>query len=360
MGPLDVIGGSGAGVLDVDLRKAAALGALEIPPCPLPRLRRRAELARLGRAVPRQHRRRQRPAAGKGRAKGCEGRRALIPARSMTAPTVTLADIEAAAVRLAGQAVRTPLFASPHLDAVTGARVFLKPECLQRTGSFKFRGGYNAVASLPPDVRAKGVVAVSSGNHAQGVAEAARLFGVPASIIMPADAPPAKLFRTRRSGADVITYDRATEDRDAVGRRCWRAAAARSSTLMTMPGSSPGRGPPASRSPQTSPPSASFPISSRCRAAAGASAPASASRSGRGSRIAPWRSSSRRALTTTRGRSQRAIPCPTSGSPARSATRSWRSRRGGSASPSTPPPIPAPLPSATPRRSPRSPSLSRS
>ncbi len=126
-------------------------------------------------------------------------------------------DIRAAAARLAGQAVRTPLLVSPHLDAVTGARVLLKPECLQRTGSFKFRGGYNAVASLDPAVRARGVVAVSSGNHAQGVAEAARLFGVPAVIVMPADAPPAKLARTRRSGADVITYDRAREDRDAVG-----------------------------------------------------------------------------------------------------------------------------------------------
>ena len=135
----------------------------------------------------------------------------------MTEPTVTLADIDAAASRLAGQAVRTPLLAAPHLDALTGARVFLKPECLQRTGSFKFRGGYNAVASLAADVRAKGVVAVSSGNHAQGVAEAARLFGVPATIVMPADAPPAKLARTRRSGAEVVTYDRASEDRDVVG-----------------------------------------------------------------------------------------------------------------------------------------------
>lgn len=135
----------------------------------------------------------------------------------MTEPSVTLADIEAAAARLAGQAVRTPLLAVPHLDALTGARVFLKPESLQRTGSFKFRGGYNAVASLVPAVRAKGVVAVSSGNHAQGVAEAARLFGAPATIVMPADAPPAKLARTRRSGAEVVTYDRATEDRDAVG-----------------------------------------------------------------------------------------------------------------------------------------------
>jgi threonine dehydratase len=135
----------------------------------------------------------------------------------MTGSTVTIADIEAAAARLASHAVRTPLLVSPHLDAVTGARVLLKPECLQRTGSFKFRGGYNAVASLDPAVRAEGVVAVSSGNHAQGVAEAARLFGVPAVIVMPGDAPPAKLARTRRSGAEVVTYDRASENRDAVG-----------------------------------------------------------------------------------------------------------------------------------------------
>jgi len=130
-----------------------------------------------------------------------------------------IADLHAAAARLAGHAVRTPLLASPHLDAVTGARVLLKAECLQRTGSFKFRGGYNAVASLDPAVRANGVVAVSSGNHAQGVAEAARLFGLPATIVMPADAPASKLARTKRSGATVVTYDRATEDRDAVASR---------------------------------------------------------------------------------------------------------------------------------------------
>ena len=134
----------------------------------------------------------------------------------MTEHLPDIDDIRAAAKRLEGHAVRTPLLTSAHLDAVTGARVLLKPESLQRTGSFKFRGGYNAVASLDPETRAKGVVAVSSGNHAQGVAEAARLFGAPATIVMPADAPPAKLARTRRSGATVVTYDRASEDRDAV------------------------------------------------------------------------------------------------------------------------------------------------
>jgi threonine dehydratase len=130
-----------------------------------------------------------------------------------------IADVEAAAARLDGLAVRTPLLVSPHLDAVTGARVLVKAECLQRTGSFKFRGGYNAVASLDPEVRARGVVAVSSGNHAQGVAEAARLFGVPATIVMPADAPAAKVARTKRAGATVVAYDRASEDREAVAAK---------------------------------------------------------------------------------------------------------------------------------------------
>lgn len=136
---------------------------------------------------------------------------------SQTPPGI--ADLHAAAARLAGLAVRTPLLVSPHLDAVTGARVLVKAECLQRTGSFKFRGGYNAVAGLDPDVRARGVVAVSSGNHAQGVAEAARLFGVAATIVMPSDAPAAKVARTRRAGASIVTYDRATEDREAVAAK---------------------------------------------------------------------------------------------------------------------------------------------
>lgn len=131
-----------------------------------------------------------------------------------TVPVVD--DIRAAATTLAGKAVRTPLLTSQILDERTGARVFLKPECLQRTGSFKFRGAYNAISQLGEDERAHGVVACSSGNHAQGVAEAARLFGVEATIVMPADAPAAKTFRTKRFGARIVAYDRATEDRDAI------------------------------------------------------------------------------------------------------------------------------------------------
>jgi threonine dehydratase len=128
----------------------------------------------------------------------------------------TIVDVVAAKKRLAGMAVRTPLLASPFLSDRLSARVFVKPESLQRTGSFKFRGAYNALSALAVDVRKKGVIAVSSGNHAQGVAEAARLFGVPATIVMPADAPGVKRSRTERSGARVVTYDRAAEDRDIV------------------------------------------------------------------------------------------------------------------------------------------------
>jgi threonine dehydratase len=132
------------------------------------------------------------------------------------APVPTFDSILAARARLAAEIVRTPLVYSPALSDRLSARVYLKPECLQRTGSFKFRGAYNALASLDPAVRGKGVVAVSSGNHGQGVAEAARLFGVPATIVMPADAPRPKRHRTERSGAKVVAYNRATEDRDAV------------------------------------------------------------------------------------------------------------------------------------------------
>jgi threonine dehydratase len=132
---------------------------------------------------------------------------------------VTIHMIRAAAERLAPHAVRTPLLEHPALNARVGGRVFLKCENLQRTGSFKFRGAYNAVAGLDPDVRARGIVAISSGNHAQGVAEAARLFGVKATIVMPADAPALKKARTLRSGARVVEYDRAREDREAVGQR---------------------------------------------------------------------------------------------------------------------------------------------
>jgi len=131
----------------------------------------------------------------------------------------TAADIEAAAARLAGVAVRTPLISAPVLDETVGARVFLKAETLQRTGSFKFRGAYNKISSIPPERRAAGVVAYSSGNHAQGVAAAARLLGMRATIVMPADAPRAKRERTIALGAEIIPYDRNNEDRAAIAKK---------------------------------------------------------------------------------------------------------------------------------------------
>jgi threonine dehydratase len=130
----------------------------------------------------------------------------------------TAADIEAAVKRLAGVAVRTALINASVLDDAIGARVFLKAETLQRTGSFKFRGAYNKIASIPSERRAAGVVAYSSGNHAQGVAAAARLLGMCATIVMPADAPKAKRDRTLALGAEVVPYDRNTEDRAAIAK----------------------------------------------------------------------------------------------------------------------------------------------
>jgi threonine dehydratase len=125
--------------------------------------------------------------------------------------------IRAAAERLEGHARRTPLLSSPFVDHLAGRRVFVKAECLQHTGSFKYRGGYAAVSALDPDTRALGVIAFSSGNHAQGVALAAAQHGVPSVIIMPTDAPRLKIENTRAFGAEVVLYDRATEDRDAIG-----------------------------------------------------------------------------------------------------------------------------------------------
>lgn len=130
----------------------------------------------------------------------------------------TAADVDAAALRLKGVAVRTPLVFSPVLSERCGARVFLKPETLQRTGSFKFRGAYNRISQIPPEARAAGVVACSSGNHAQGVAAAAALLGMPAVIVMPSDAPALKRERTLALGAEVVDYDRARDDRDAIAR----------------------------------------------------------------------------------------------------------------------------------------------
>jgi threonine dehydratase len=131
----------------------------------------------------------------------------------------TVADVDAAAKRLAGVAIRTPLVSSPVLDERLGARVFLKVETLQRTGSFKFRGAYNKISSIPPERKGNGVVAYSSGNHAQGVAHAAALCKMPAVIVMPSDAPAPKRERTAALGAEVVLYDRDKEDRAAIARR---------------------------------------------------------------------------------------------------------------------------------------------
>ena len=117
--------------------------------------------------------------------------------------------IRAAAARLEGHARRTPLLSSPFLDRIAGRRVLVKPECLQHTGSFKYRGARSALSALDDTTRARGVLAYSSGNHAQGVAQAAREFGVPAVIVMPGDAPRLKIANTRALGAEVVLYDRA-------------------------------------------------------------------------------------------------------------------------------------------------------
>jgi threonine dehydratase len=129
------------------------------------------------------------------------------------------ADVVAAAGRLAGVAHRTPVLTSRTADALTGATLFFKCENLQRSGAFKFRGAYNAIAALDAAQQRAGVVAYSSGNHAQAIAYAASLLAVPATIVMPQDAPAAKLAATRGYGGEVVTYDRYTEDREAIGRR---------------------------------------------------------------------------------------------------------------------------------------------
>ena len=152
-----------------------------------------------------------------------------------TAPlAIDFADIAAAAARLAGHAHRTPVLTSTTLNALTGAQVFLKCENLQRMGAFKFRGAYNAMAQFSPAQRRAGVIAFSSGNHAQAIALSARLLGMPSVIVMPQDSPAAKLAATRgyqqgQAGSEVLLYDRYTEDREAIGRRI---AAERGMTLI--------------------------------------------------------------------------------------------------------------------------------
>jgi len=129
------------------------------------------------------------------------------------------ADVAAAAQRLQGIAHRTPVLTSRTADELTGAQLFFKCENFQRMGAFKFRGAYNALAQFSPQQRAAGVVAFSSGNHAQAIALSARLLAMPATIVMPQDAPPVKIAATRGYGAEVVLYDRYTEDREAIGRR---------------------------------------------------------------------------------------------------------------------------------------------
>lgn len=130
---------------------------------------------------------------------------------------MTIDDIVAAQSRLQSHARVTPLLNAPLLDQELGRRVFLKAECLQKTGSFKYRGARSAISNLDEDTRARGVIAFSSGNHAQGVALAARELGTSAVIVMPSDAPVSKIENTRAYGAEVVLYDRATDDRDALG-----------------------------------------------------------------------------------------------------------------------------------------------
>jgi threo-3-hydroxy-L-aspartate ammonia-lyase len=132
---------------------------------------------------------------------------------------IELADVQAAARRLDGVAHHTPVFTSRTLDGLAGASVHLKAECFQRGGAFKFRGAFNKISSLGEDVRARGILAYSSGNHAQAVAIAAALLGSRATILMPEDAPAAKTEATRGYGAEIVTYDRWTESREEIGAR---------------------------------------------------------------------------------------------------------------------------------------------
>ena len=132
--------------------------------------------------------------------------------------TPTFIDVQAAARRLEGITIRTPLLENERVNRMLGGRLFLKAECLQRTGSFKLRGAYNFLASMSEADRVRGVVGWSSGNHAQGLAEAARLLGTKATIVMPADAPALKVANTRASGAEIVLYDRVKDSREDIGQ----------------------------------------------------------------------------------------------------------------------------------------------
>jgi threonine dehydratase len=140
--------------------------------------------------------------------------------------TPTLADVQDAARRLDGVALRTPLLENARINATLGGRLFVKAECLQRTGSFKLRGAYNFLSQMSAEERGKGVVGWSSGNHAQGLAEAARLMKMKATIVMPADAPALKVANTRASGAEIVLYDRVKDSREAIGTEIARKTGA--------------------------------------------------------------------------------------------------------------------------------------
>ena len=135
------------------------------------------------------------------------------------APQVTFSDVAAAHERIKAVALRTPVLTSSTVDALTGAQVFFKCENLQRMGAFKFRGAYNALSQLTPAQKKKGVVAFSSGNHAQAVALSGKLLGIPATIVMPTDAPKVKLEATRGYGAEVVSYDASNEDRQKIAEK---------------------------------------------------------------------------------------------------------------------------------------------
>lgn len=142
-----------------------------------------------------------------------------VRAATLAALPVTFDDVAQAAKTLQGVAHRTPVLTSTTANAITGAHLFFKAENLQRVGAFKFRGAYNAISQLDAAQRARGVIAFSSGNHAQAMALAGRMLGVPVTVVMPADAPALKLTATRGYGADVVTYDRLTEDREVVAAK---------------------------------------------------------------------------------------------------------------------------------------------
>jgi threonine ammonia-lyase medium form len=137
----------------------------------------------------------------------------------MSNDTVTFTDVQAAAARLHGQAHRTPIITSETFDQIAGCRAYFKCENLQRAGAFKFRGAYNALSLLAPEQRQRGVVAFSSGNHAQGLALAARMLGIPATVVMPSDAPAIKVEATRGYGAEIVPYNRLAGDREAIARQ---------------------------------------------------------------------------------------------------------------------------------------------